>query len=343
MDLSEEDPSGDGENVGLVRRSFATVLPVSDNQILTHFPGMARQKAYFFDGLGNCLNKDWDLAEAEGKEFCCSKTFSRSLVVSNGPFCGHVDGALVFRVNSPGPASSSFTFRMAARITENSVITVSLGRAPRLGFSQADNPVPKSISNLVVHIIDTHVNHLQDVVKKLEMELNAVVIELDGGHIDLEFRFNGSAINPYLLVSVSLRISGDCTRGASISPSQGKMFIQTMVFKSRHQLPRSDDRTVEEAERERWVSGEPLFGMNVGGVPWTMQNEPDVKDSFLNVMILSVAMLLLVLLCFLFSALCTRVMAWYKKRALRRSLSHNRTSSLWRNVGIQERGCCLRI
>ncbi|CAA7044737.1 unnamed protein product [Microthlaspi erraticum] len=56
-------------------------------------------------------------------------------LVSNGPFCGHVDGALVFRVNSPGPASSSFTFKISARITENSVITVSLGRVPRLGFS----------------------------------------------------------------------------------------------------------------------------------------------------------------------------------------------------------------
>jgi hypothetical protein len=148
-------------------------------------------------------------------------------LVSNGPFCAHVDGALVFRVNSPGPPSSDFTFRLAARVTENSVITVSLGRVPRLGFSrmgesllseipsvesssrfsgqqkersgtvikehvleflltmnhseEADNPVPRSVSDLVVHIIDTHVDQLQDLVTKLEMELDSVELDLDKG------------------------------------------------------------------------------------------------------------------------------------------------------------------
>ncbi|KAK6143654.1 hypothetical protein DH2020_024002 [Rehmannia glutinosa] len=199
----------------------------------SRYPGAVRQKAYIFDGDGNYYNKEWDLVEGRGKEFCWyhvelpkgNQKLSQSAqhlidvlcpplklqdilsLVSNGPFCGHVDGALVFRVNSPGPASSRFTFRIAARITENSVITVSLGRVPRLGFSpanesllseipvvegpsgekkdrggmvikehvldflltmnhseEADNPVPKSVPNLVVHIIDTHVDHVQDVV-----------------------------------------------------------------------------------------------------------------------------------------------------------------------------------
>lgn len=220
-----------------------------------HFTGLVRQKAYIFDGSGNFYNKEWDLAEGRGQEFCWyhvelpkgNQKLSQSAqyligvlcpplklqdilsLISNGPFCGHVDGALVFRVNSPGPASSDFNFRIAARVTENSVITVSLGRVPRLGFSsqmgqsllseipsvesptyyrgqpkeggsgtvirehvleflltmnhseEADNPVPKSVSNLVVHIIDTHVDQLQDMVTKLEMELDAVELELDKG------------------------------------------------------------------------------------------------------------------------------------------------------------------
>ena len=220
----------------------------------SQFNGMVRQKAYIFDGTGNFYNKEWDLSEGRGQEFCWyhvelpkgNQKLSQSAqyligalcpplklqdilsLISNGPFCGHVDGALVFRVNSPGPASSDFTFRIAARITENSVITVSLGRVPRLGFSsqlgqsllseipsvespaygrgqqregsgtvirehvleflltmnhseEADNPVPKSVSNLVVHIIDTHVDQLQDMVTKLEMDLDAVELELDKG------------------------------------------------------------------------------------------------------------------------------------------------------------------
>ena len=219
----------------------------------SHYSGVVRKKAYIFDGDGNYFNKEWDIVQGSGKEFCWYHVelpkgnhklsqLAQHLIhalspplklqdilslVSNGPFCGHVDGALVFRVNSPGPASSKFTFRIAARITENSVITVSLGRVPRLGFSpanesllseipiiesssngsserrdrggivirehvldflltmnhseEADNPVPKSVANLVVHIIDTHMDHLQDVVTKLEIELDAVELELDRG------------------------------------------------------------------------------------------------------------------------------------------------------------------
>lgn len=253
MDSVEEEVPSGGEMEELVRPS-STNAPASVNEHPTsHFSGMVRQKAYVFDGFGNYFNKDWDLGEGEGKEFCwyhvelpkvrqkCCQSAQHLIDVlcpplklqdilslaSNGPFCGHVDGALVFRVNSPGPISSSFTFRLAARITEKSVITVSLGRVPRLGFSpvgqsllseipsvenpsnykrgstnrsgivikehvleflltmnhseEADNPVPKSISNLVVHVIDTHVDHLEDVVTKLEMELETVELELDRG------------------------------------------------------------------------------------------------------------------------------------------------------------------
>lgn len=219
------------------------------------FPSSVRQKAYRFDALGNYFTKAWDLSEGHGSEFCwyhvevprgnhklslsaqylidalCPPLKLQDILslVSNGPFCGYVSGALVFRVNSPGPASSSFTLRLAARITESLVITVSLGRVPRLGFSptgqsllfeiptvenrnlvkdeecggtsgilikehvleflltmnhseEADNPVPCTVANLLVHIVDTHVDQVQDIVTKLEIELDSVELELDRGN-----------------------------------------------------------------------------------------------------------------------------------------------------------------
>lgn len=50
---------------------------------------------------------------------------------------------------------------------------------------EADNPVPKSVSKLVIHIIDTHVDHIQDIVTKLEIDLDAVEFELDRGKLNL--------------------------------------------------------------------------------------------------------------------------------------------------------------
>eukprot|EP00268_Persea_americana_P061280 TRINITY_DN7726_c0_g1_i13.p1 TRINITY_DN7726_c0_g1~~TRINITY_DN7726_c0_g1_i13.p1 ORF type:complete len:332 (-),score=71.87 TRINITY_DN7726_c0_g1_i13:2982-3977(-) len=223
--------------------------------------GDVKRKAYRFDGMGNYFTKEWDLTDCRGREFSwyhvelpkpqggnqklalsaqlligvlCPPLKLQDILslVSNGPFCAHVDGALVFRVNSPGPAASKFTLRLAARVTENSVITVSLGRVPRLGFSptgqsllsvipsvenpnfvgddesgtggivieehvleflltrnhseEADNPVPRTISNLLVHIIDTYMDHLQDIVTELEMELDTVELDLDKGGFALK-------------------------------------------------------------------------------------------------------------------------------------------------------------
>jgi len=45
--------------------------------------------------------------------------------------------------------------------------------------------VPESVSNLVVHIIDTHLDHLQDITTKFEMELDSVELELDKGKIPI--------------------------------------------------------------------------------------------------------------------------------------------------------------
>lgn len=260
MELAEEETAGDGEaeEMDSHRIPSAETSYRESRMYRTHYPGMVRKKAYIFDGSGKCYRKEWDLTEGTGNEFCWyhvelpkgNQKLSQSAqylidvlcpplklqdilsLVSNGPFCGYVDGALVFRVNSPGPAASNFTFRIAARITEHSVITVSLGRVPRLDFSpvgqsllseipsvesptnhrgepkegsgivirehvleflltmnhseEADNPVPKSISNLVLHILDTHVDHLQDVVTRIEIELDAVELELDKGNFSLQ-------------------------------------------------------------------------------------------------------------------------------------------------------------
>lgn len=252
MDLSG------GENMS----SIATSTGKETSLLRTHFPGDVKQRAHHFDGLGNYSPKDWNFTEANGNggEFywyhveipkenqklavstqylidilCPPLRFNDILtLVSNGPaFCGHVDGALVFRVNSPGPAESNFTLRLAARVTENSVITVSLGRVPRLGSSPtrwsllseiasvggdrekdggsgsfvipehvlelllmknhsvaADIPVPRTVSNLVVHIIDTYVDHVQDIATNLEMELDSLELELDRGVFDKFLLYN---------------------------------------------------------------------------------------------------------------------------------------------------------
>ena len=49
---------------------------------------------------------------------------------------------------------------------------------------EANNPVPTRVSNLLVHIVDTHVDHLQDIVTivtRFEMELDTIELELDKG------------------------------------------------------------------------------------------------------------------------------------------------------------------
>ncbi|KAL5096515.1 hypothetical protein RYX36_000842 [Vicia faba] len=351
-------------------------------------------------------------------------------LISNGPFCAHVDGALVFRVNSPGPPSSDFTFRLAARITENSVITVSLGRVPRLGFSrmgesllsevpsvesssrfngqqkegsgpvikehvleflltmnhseEADNPVPRSVSNLVVHIVDTHVDQLQDLVTKLEMELDSVELDLDKGGYALKKQMLDDRRFPKLHINLQ-RLLQVIAHGEQIylrvkEKSSSKRWFANEDINSLDELIGRLRRLKEnvgfivnrvtaiQAGLDSWQSEQinrklyylsflsiiflPLsiitgvFGMNVGGVPWTGQNAPELKDGFRNVMLVCVAMLVLVLLCFIFPALYMRIAAvWRDKRTLGRHWSLNRKSLLRRPLRIEDaaRGGYLRI
>ncbi|GKE49045.1 hypothetical protein Tco_1480303 [Tanacetum coccineum] len=65
--------------------------------------GLVRPKAYIFGEVGEYCDKELDIVEV--------------------------------KVNSPGLPSNKFTFRLAEKITENSVITVSLVRVPRFSFS----------------------------------------------------------------------------------------------------------------------------------------------------------------------------------------------------------------
>lgn len=310
---------------------------------------------------------------------------------------------LFFRVNSPGPASSKFTFRIAARVTESSVITVSLGRIPRLDFSpvgqsllldvptvesptyirgerkersgtviaehvldfllrmnhseEADNAVPKCVSNLVVHIIDTHVDHLQDVVTTLELELDSVEFELDRGgfalkeklledrrfpkmHLDLQRLLqviaHGEQVFPRVKEKCSSKDWFSSEDISSIEELCGGLrrlkenvgFIVNRVTAIQAGL---DNWQAEQINRKLYylsflsiiflplsiITG--VFGMNVGGVPWTGQDDPKLEDGFRNVVWLSVGTLVLILVLFLFPALCTRLTAWQKKRDIRKS------------------------
>ncbi|GAB2217919.1 hypothetical protein Droror1_Dr00001133 [Drosera rotundifolia] len=180
--------------------------------------GMER-KAYRFDGNGNYV-QEWDLAECRGSEFCWyhvqlpkgnqSQLYKYLIdvfdpllkprdilsLIKSGRFCGHVDDAVIFRVTSADPASTSFTFKLAVRVTGNSVISVSQDPVLGRGFSSFKSPlrleppngqqqgessgfvidehmlesfmsakhseetdysVPRSVSNLVIHIIEIYV------------------------------------------------------------------------------------------------------------------------------------------------------------------------------------------
>ncbi|CAK9322164.1 unnamed protein product [Citrullus colocynthis] len=450
MELANAEPVANGELDEMEREPSARLLLREAGLSRTHFPGMVRKRAYIFDGNGNYYNKEWDLTEGRGKEFCwyhvelpkgnqklaqsaqylidvlCPPLKLQDILslVSNGPFCGHVDGALVFRVNSPGPASSDFTFRIAARITENSVITMSLGRVPRLGFSpvgqsllsevpsvetpshfrgeqresggivirehvleflltmnhseEADNPVPASLSNLVVHIIDTHMDHLQDVVTKLEIELDSVELEMDKGGFALkkqmldDRRFPKMNLNLQRLLQVIAhgeqvfpRVKEKCSSKhwfasediSALEELIGRLrrlkenvgFIANRVTAIQTGL---DSWQAEQINRKLYylsflsiiflplsvITG--VFGMNVGGVPWTEQRNPELKEGFRNVMFLCVVMLLLVLLCFSFPALYTYLATWNRRRKMRKSWSLNRKSFLKRTVrnGAEDRG-----
>lgn len=54
---------------------------------------------------------------------------------------------------------------------------------------EADRPVPKGISDLLLHVVETHVDQVQDIVTRMELDLDAVELELDRGEIDSSVKF----------------------------------------------------------------------------------------------------------------------------------------------------------
>ncbi|KAG6490750.1 uncharacterized protein LOC122006711 [Zingiber officinale] len=448
MVLVADDAVAEGEEVET--EPSVELLVREPRHSRAHFPGAVRQKAYLFDGLGGYFNKEWDLKEGSGIEFCwyqlelpkgnqklavsaqylidvlCPPLKLQDILtlISNGPFCGHVDGALVFRVNSPGPATSSFTMRLAARVTKNSVITVSLGRVPRLGFSptgqsllseipsiegpgltreeeghggiviqehvleflltmnhseEADNPVPNRVSNLVVHIIDTHVDHVQDIVTKLEMELDSVELELDKGGSTFkkqmldDRRFPKMHLNLQRLLQVVShgeqvfpRVKEKCSTKTWFA-NEDIVALEELIGRLRRlkeNLGFIVNRvTAIQAGLDSWQSEQinrklyylsffsmiflPLsivtgiFGMNVGGVPWTAQKDPGLEEGFRNVMILCGLIVFLILIIVSFPLLYARISSWRRQHAMRRSWSMNRKSFLSRTFargGLQGGG-----
>uniref|UniRef100_A0ACD5ZVY7 Uncharacterized protein n=1 Tax=Avena sativa TaxID=4498 RepID=A0ACD5ZVY7_AVESA len=340
-------------------------------------------------------------------------------LVGSGPHCGGVSdgggGALMLRVSAPGPPGSAFAIRLAARVTETSVITVSVGSVPRLAFgttqasllsevplgvatsladeghgggraveggviiderllesllamnhadgAHTDNPVPRTVSNLLVHVLGTHVDHVHDIVTRLEMELDNIELHLDKGghfmrkllldgrrfpkmHLDLQRLLqvvsHGEQVFPRLkerCASKSWFAIGDITAledliGRLRRLKENLGFITNRVTTLQASL---DSWQSEQINKSLYylsflsivflplsiVTG--VFGMNVGGVPWTEQNKnPKNLDGFVNVMVICAVILLLLLLCFLFPSLYSHVTAWRTRRELTRSSSQNK-------------------
>ncbi|CAM6050876.1 unnamed protein product [Sphagnum compactum] len=375
------------------------------------FPDAVKRVAYSFDGHGKFSSREWDLRQLEGEGFCWYHVelprssqklavFAQYLIdvlcpplklqdilalVSNGPFCGTIDGALVFRVNSAGPLTSKFTQRIAAIVRDNMVISVSLGCVPRLDFSRispksflmevpsiepiclgevgdshhgslgtggvvipehvleflltmshhehADNAVPKGVGNLLVHIIDTHVDQLHDTVLHLETHLDDVERSLDTGvgatkkqmlddrrfpkmHLDLQRLLQVIAHGDQVFPRVREKCVGKawCTsedlatlevlvaRLQKLKENVG--FIANRITAIQAGL---DSWQAEQINRKLYylsflsviflplsvVTG--AFGMNVGGVPWTKQTDPTLLHGFQNVLLLCTVIVMLLL------------------------------------------------
>ncbi|KAL6659507.1 hypothetical protein ACP70R_003547 [Stipagrostis hirtigluma subsp. patula] len=335
--------------------------------------------------------------------------------VATGPHCAaDGGGALLLRVSSPGPVGSAYALRLAARVTESSVVTVSVGGVPRLAFgatqesllsevplgvtsslsdeghgggravdggvvieerllesllamnhadgAHTDNPVPRTVSNLLVHVLGTHVDHVHDIVTRLEMDLDAIELQLDkGGHFMRKLLLDGRRF-PKMHLDLQ-RLLQVVSHGEQVFPRVKEKCASKSWFATgdiaaledligrlrrlKENLGFITNRvTTLQASLDSWQSEQinkslyylsflsivflPLsivtgvFGMNVGGVPWTGQNDPENIDGFMNVMLICVAILLLLLLCFLFPSLYSHVTAWRARRQLSRSNSLNK-------------------
>ncbi|XP_062196091.1 uncharacterized protein LOC133899151 [Phragmites australis] len=373
-------------------------------------------------GAGSAAAKPLHHAQALIELLCPPLTLQEILAfVATGPHCATVaadgdsgGGALLLRVSSPGPVGSAYALRLAARVTESSVVTVSVGGVPRLAFgttqasllsevplgvaaslsdeghgggravdggvvieerllesllamnhangAHTDNPVPRTVSNLLVHVLGTHVDHVHDIVTRLEMDLDSIELQLDkGGHFMRKFLLDGRRF-PKMHLDLQ-RLLQVVSHGEQVFPRVKEKCVSKSWFASgdiaaleyligrlrrlKENLGFINNRvTTLQASLDSWQSEQiskrlyylsflsivflPLsivigvFGMNVGGVPWTEQKNPENIDGFMNVMLICIAILLLLLLCFLFPSLYSHVTAWRTRRELTRSNSQNK-------------------
>nr|CAD1834600.1 unnamed protein product [Ananas comosus var. bracteatus] len=324
-------------------------------------PGAARRRAYRFDGLGSFSTIDWDLAGAGAEEEEGIFTWhhvelprgSQRLAL-NAQFLIEGSPPRASRCSRRSPASASLRRRRrrpggggggggGCRCGRSGGGERRDRRARAREFAHAEplgggrQPVPRTVANLVVHVVDTHVDQVQDIVTKLEMDLDAIEIELDKGgslikkqmlddrrfpkmHLNLQRLLqvvsHGEQVFPRVkekCVSKSWFTNEDVLAIGANKQKTLLSFLPSMIF-----LPLSI------------VTG--VFGMNVGGVPWTDQKNPELKDGFINVMVICAAILFLLLLCFLFPSLYIRVSSWRSRHALKRSLSVNRRPFARRNI-----------
>uniref|UniRef100_J3MQ31 Magnesium transporter n=2 Tax=Oryza brachyantha TaxID=4533 RepID=J3MQ31_ORYBR len=228
--------------------------------------------------------------------------------------------------------------------------------------AHTDNPVPRTVSNLLVHVLGTHVDHVHDIVTRLETELDSIELQLDkGGHFMRKLLLDGRRF-PKMHLDLQ-RLLQVVSHGDQVFPrvkekcaskswftSEDVVALEDLIGRLRRLKENlgfiTNRVTTLQASLDSWQSEQinkslyylsflsiiflPLsivtgvFGMNVGGVPWTEQKNPANRDGFFNVMLTCVVILLVLLLCFLFPSLYSHVSAWRTRRALTRSSSQNK-------------------
>ncbi|KAG9135450.1 hypothetical protein Leryth_007208 [Lithospermum erythrorhizon] len=142
---------------------------------------------------GITITKNGILEMVEAKSFCApeaSKTFR--LPVSNGPFCGHVDSALVFRVNSMGPSPAN-TNNLGIMISHQLMSSI-FGCLSSVESPTSNEQKNKGGTVIREHLLDflLTMNHSEEADNpvpnkvNLEIELDNVELELDSGGFALK-------------------------------------------------------------------------------------------------------------------------------------------------------------
>uniref|UniRef100_A0A3B6TS74 Magnesium transporter n=1 Tax=Triticum aestivum TaxID=4565 RepID=A0A3B6TS74_WHEAT len=335
---------------------------------------------------GGAAAKPLHHAQALIELLCPPLTLQEILaLVGNGPHCGGVadggGGALVLRVSAPGPLGSAFAIRLAARVTESSVVTVSVGAVPRLAFgtTQASllSEVPLGVAASLAEEGHGGGRAVEGgvVIDERLLESLLAMNHADGAHtdnIELHIDKGGHFMRKLLLdgrrfpkMHLDLqRLLQVVSHGEQVFPrvkdrcaskswfaTEDIAALEDLIGRLRRLKENlgfiTNRVTTLQASLDSWQSEQinkslyylsflsivflPLsivtgvFGMNVGGVPWTEQNKnPANLDGFANVMLICAVILLLLLLCFLFPSLYSHVSAWRTRRELTRSGSQNK-------------------